>query len=198
MEETMTGLGRAALCALLLVAAFAFFSPAAEAQVVVVTPNGYGYAPTTSDQLAPPPSAQLAAPELVAEADAPRTRANGGLILGGAISLGIGYVSNAIGSTLWSLNRAIQGIPNTDEFFVFGLVPVVGPWAQLAFSFDDTERALLIVSGVAQAAGLTMLIAGLTWARKPVNEIELAGGARIGVTPTAGASSVGLTAYGSF
>lgn len=183
--------------------------------VVVIVPQGYevtqtaavpappetSTAPTT--ELATPPPTQLqdpmgeTPPDYAADT-ATRTRANRGLVIPGIISLAVGYGGNLIGSLLYSSLRAVSGVDNTDEFLVMSFIPVAGPWLQLPFASSDLEVGFLIGAGLMQAGGLTMLIAGLTFARRPVNEVALSESTTIRVDPMIGGDVAGLSASGTF
>jgi len=211
-ETTMDWTKRSAPILAMVIMALSMASTA-EAQtqgnVVVITPPGYGvtHQATTTDQLAAPPPTQLQQPGTLAVpvtthpgamADEPRTRANRGLVVAGVVSLGVGYVGNLVGSLLYSSLRAVSGVANTDEFLAFSLVPVVGPWLQLPFASSGLEVGFLIGAGVLQAAGVTMLIAGLTFARRPVTEVRISDSSSVVFTPMVGSDSAGLSAVGTF
>jgi hypothetical protein len=91
------------------------------------------------------------------------TRRMIGLIVAGGITLGASWVGNILVS-------AFAGVGSVDEelwepFRGYGLIPVVGPWVQLATKptpYDqDSWGGWLIGNGLLQAGGLTMLILGI-------------------------------------
>ncbi len=190
-------------------------APNANGGVVVIVPNGYDVTHTavptapestataSSVQLATPPPTQLTDPtgETPPDYQPPevaRTRANRALVIPGAVSLAVGYGANLIGSLLYSSLRAVAGVDNTDTFLAMSVIPVVGPWLQLPFASSDLEVGFLIGAGLLEAGGLTMLIAGLTFARRTVNEVQLSETTTIRVDPMIGSSAAGLTASGTF
>ncbi len=198
---------------MMVVAVALLTGTSAAAQSVVVVPEGYEVthtavpappANTASTALATPPQTQLRTPmapetppDHTQNAE-PRTRANRGLVIAGIISLAAGYGANIVGSLLYSSLRAVSGVANTDEFLLTSFIPVAGPWVQLAFASSELEVGFLIGAGTLQAAGLTMLIAGLTVARRPVNEVALSDTSTIRIDPMLGGDAAGITASGTF
>lgn len=147
-------------------------------------PPGYAYAYPAPPGYAPPYPAPLRAPESAPYNGGPvprgyhlEERPRRGLIIGGALTLGIPWV---LGVT----------IASTDDFSNQSgwlLVPALGPWITIAArktdqicsysgsSLSDTSchddngmRTLLILDGLTQAAGTIMLIAGLSSTKKVI------------------------------
>lgn len=165
----------------------------AQVEVMVVTPAGYAAPATAGEQLASPPTTQLEVGAL--QVDGGPTRANRGLVVGGAVTFGGTYLANMLASVMlsaWTYNE------NSAEYMNMSLVPIAGPWIQLGYAATDAQIALGIMAGVAQAAGLAMFIAGLTVARSPVPEVQLGAGTRVTFTPTVTGDSAGLAALGTF
>ncbi len=146
--------------------------------------------------------AQPAPVPVMEEAD--EERPNLALIIPGAVLLGVGWITNII-----------VGLPAGDDPFRAGgageewtafracsIIPVVGPWIQLAVQpthFDqDSWGMYLIIDGLLQTAGLTLLVVGIATPRRESryarrgNEIDLA------ITPSAGDGRGGLTLSGRF
>lgn len=122
-------------------------------------------------------------------------RANQGLVLAGTMSLSATYTANVLLSlAAVSVNWDID----EEAYLNASLVPVVGPWIQLAYAVDGGTIALGILAGLGQAAGLAMLIAGFTVARSPVNEVTFGESTRVTFTASATDDSAGLAAFGSF
>lgn len=165
----------------------------AQVEVMVVVPAGYTAPMTAGEGLASPPATQLEAAPL--QVDGVRTRANRGLVVGGAVTFGGTYLANMLASVMlsaWTYNE------NGAEYMNMSLVPIAGPWIQLGYAVTDGQIALGIMAGAAQAAGVAMFIAGLTVARSPVPEVNLGAGARVTFAPTATGDSAGLAALGTF
>lgn len=86
-----------------------------------------------------------------------------GLIVSGAVILGVGWLSNIFVSVF-----AGVGGTSSDEWDTFrylGIVPVLGPWIQMAVkptSLDEDDWAYyLTINGIIQAVGTTMLVLGI-------------------------------------
>lgn len=176
-----------ALAWVVLVGGSCLLSPtAAEAQYqpVVITP-----VPTAP---APPPPA-------------PRSHTHVGLIVSGAVVLGVGWLVNIVigvpaGTDPFSSSAAPAA---WDTFRLCSLVPVAGPWIQLAVKptdfRDDYWGAWLIANGIWQGAGAVLLVAGLaTIGDDEAPMTAELGGARITVLPELGSDRLGLVLAGAF
>jgi hypothetical protein len=199
--------------------------PAAAAPTVVVVqqpgygqpPPGYGqpppgYAPPGYGQ--PPPGAYYApAPGYAAapmgprvidyeEGDAippgyrPGTRIRKGLVIGGAVMLGASYLLSIMVAGIGQLITNVDA-PGTKDYGPV-LIPVVGPFIGIGTTHASTGGAFgLAFLGVAQTAGLGMLIGGIA-APQPVLVRNEVGGVKFTVAPQIGASSAGMGIVGSF
>lgn len=76
-----------------------------------------------------------------------------GLIIGGAVTFGVMYLITAL------VGAAMDDV-GSDGSFLF--VPVAGPFLQMTRTNTSTGNVFLAIDGLAQAAGATMLIVGLT------------------------------------
>ena len=130
-------------------------------------------------------------------------RVHVGMIVGGAVALGVTWLIHAVViSPFAGVNVCFGGCgasPSWESFRLLGLVPLLGPWMQLAakptdFSTDGWAP-YLIVDGVLQAGSLALLIVGAT-----VRETVTVYGDREGGGPylALGASPGGLQLSGSF
>lgn len=182
---------RAGYVLAIAVAAFALPS-GAEAQAVqgqVYVQPGYGQ-----------PAAQ---PVYTQPQPQPRTeeRVHVGLIVAGSVMLGVSWLLHALlisplaGCSLSSTS----GCSSTWEDFRWtGALPLVGPWVQLAIKPTDLGQdgwgPYLIIDGLLQAGGLTMLILGATITETVTvyGDNESGPSLRLGVAPG------GLTARGTF
>ena len=155
-------------------------------------PPGYTYAP--------PPT--LRVPDNVSYEGGPipagyhlESRPRRGLVIGGAIVLGVPYV---LGLSIASG----QDFPNKTGWLV---VPGIGPWITLAArhrsgcnssdlctgdAVDSATRTFLILDGLMQTAGAVMFITGIA-APRTVIARDFMG--RLQLTP----SSIGQTGYGA-
>ncbi len=120
-----------------------------------------------------------------------------GLIVAGAITLPVAYVSNILVSSLAAFALGIGGSPDVDGIFGWGLVPVVGPFVQMAYVQDYGLHTLWGVIGGVQVLGLTMIILGATLrTRDPV--IALGEGRSLAFAPILSPNEAGLSAALSF
>jgi hypothetical protein len=81
-------------------------------------------------------------------------------------------------------------------------LPVVGPWINLASRDSSTtstgDTILIVGSGVLQGVGAGMVIASLFIPEKYATATIAAGPVKMNVSPTAGAGSGGVGAFGTF
>jgi hypothetical protein len=123
-----------------------------------------------------------------------------GLIIGGAVTLGV----------LYSLSLAVAASNNFNTANGWLAVPVVGPFAWLAtrktppcnnsmYSYscsdDSGNRAAVVLDGMGQVAGAALLIAGLAITRK---HLLLVDPNETVVAPYATSTSAGLNLLGRF
>lgn len=132
------------------------------------------------------------------------TRANFGLIIPGAVLWGVGWVANFI-----------VGLPAGDDPFRSGgaseawtafrlasLIPLAGPWVQLGVQptrFEqDSWGMWLIIDGLLQLAGATMLFIGIATPQTVPVYADLGGGVELAVMPMAAPDRAGLSLVGRF
>jgi hypothetical protein len=129
------------------------------------------------------------------------TRPRLGLVISGAIVFGVSYVFHAalvspFGG--WSIDYGDN--PQWSDFRWMGAIPVAGPWLQLAAKptapTDDGWTTYLVVDGLLQAGGLTMLILGLVLRQEVGGYAEA--DPSIMIAPMVGQNASGLTAFGRF
>lgn len=173
MNRTLVG-GASALVAFAMIAAT--MTSRAEAQEVVVQGQPAPPAQYAQPQpyYAPPPQPAYQQPVYAqpAQPAQPRTvtRPNIGLIVSGSVLLGVGWVTNFITGLPAGDDPFTSGSePEWDAFRVTSLIPVAGPWIQLgvkptAFS-QDYWAPWLIINGLMQVSGVTMLIIGASTSR---------------------------------
>ncbi|HEU4403769.1 MAG TPA: hypothetical protein VFS43_00520 [Polyangiaceae bacterium] len=100
----------------------------------------------------------------------PEQRVRRGLIIGGAIPLGILYTFSILGAA------AMEDSGESGEFLY---VPVLGPFLQMSKTENSVGNTVLALDGIGQAAGAAMLLVGLTvpktvLVRNDLGEIRLA------------------------
>ncbi len=146
-------------------------------------------------------------PELVARAATDRTPR--WLMVGGGVALAAAYAVNGLISALagttvgfcaGSLGCSSGGSdPAWDPFRLYALIPLAGPWAQLAtkptaFGQDDWGP-YLIGAGVIQLAGTLLLISGAVLEARGEPESS---GPPVAVAPWIGDGTFGLLAAFAF
>ncbi|HEU4538098.1 MAG TPA: hypothetical protein VFS00_28450 [Polyangiaceae bacterium] len=115
------------------------------------------------------------------------TRVRRGLIIGGAVPLGVLY-------TLTMLTAAGMSEAGAGGEVLY--VPVLGPFLQMASTSSQTGNSVLLLDGLGQAAGAAMLIAGLAWPKTILVRNDLG---HVRVTPMpVGSSGGGLSLVGTF
>jgi hypothetical protein len=144
-------------------------------------PNGEYVAPLQqqTQQVYVPQSVALSGPRIIrdyqdGETVPPgyhaETRVRSGLVVGGAVTFGCLYmlsvltaaiVSDAHRSTVaYSSSGSSTRTSSDNADFLY--VPVAGPFLQMTKTISSTGNVMLAIDGIAQAAGATMLIVGLT------------------------------------
>lgn len=174
----------AALIAVVLLAA-----GVAEAQVYVAPQQPGYYYPVAPPAPTPPPQPRE------------ETRPHLGLAISGGVMLGVSWLVHA------ALVSPLAGCDfdscqdEWGEFRLWGVVPLVGPWVQLGtkpYSERDGWMPYLVIDGLLQVAGLTMLILGVSLRETVTVYAEGPGGFELGVVPYGGADGGGLAAVGRF
>lgn len=140
--------------------------PPASAQA----PNGEYVAPLQqqTQQVYMPQSVALSGPRIIKDYEEgepippgyhAETRVRSGLVVGGAVTFGVMYLlSVLVGAAISDVNRSV-GNKESGEFLY---VPVAGPFLQMTRTESSSGNATLAIDGIAQAAGATMLIVGIT------------------------------------
>lgn len=135
-----------------------------------VAPNGEYVAPMQqqTQQVYMPQSVALSGPRIIKDYDEgepippgyhAETRVRSGLVVGGAITFGVMYLlSVLVGAAITDSSRAFGG-KESGEFLY---VPVAGPFLQMTKTESSSGNVTLAIDGIAQAAGATMLIVGIT------------------------------------
>ena len=131
-----------------------------------------------------------------ADDDAPRTQPHAALVGAGALVFVSSYVAGGVAGTVEA------NAPSSWFGASSGLtwIPIAGPFIGLGLSTDGcadtqcktqvsraTDRALYLVDGLAQLAGVGMFIAGFVWRQKVSRP------SHVSVVPTASPTSVGAT-----
>lgn len=135
-----------------------------------VAPNGEYVAPMAqqTQQVYVPQSVAMSGPRIIKDynegdpippgyhAD---TQVRKGLVIGGAITFGCMYLlSVLVGAAMNDVNSKIGTKTNGDYLFI----PVAGPFLQMTRTDTSLGNTTLVIDGLAQAAGATMLIVGIT------------------------------------
>lgn len=126
-----------------------------------------------------------------------RRSLNKGLIITGSAVLG----------APWALGLSIAGNDNFSNQSGWLIVPVVGPLITLATRnncathdyysdcYDDGARGMLILDGLTQAAGFTLMLLGVT---VPKTQLVQSGFVALQLAPIVGPERTGLAALGTF
>ena len=120
-------------------------------------------------------------------------RRHDGLVIGGAVTFGAFYLP----VLTWGAVNAAAGVPEGAFFFI----PIAGPLIVSGFDVSPVERAVYVIDGVVQAAGVTMLVAGLATKRsvRVPDPVTPATSLRLMPTPMSfGRNSAGLGVVGTF
>jgi hypothetical protein len=111
-----------------------------------------------------------------------------GRIVGGAVTLGVMWLLSAL--------AAASMVDNSNPGGGWLYVPVIGPFAELGNNTSTSGATVLVIDGVAQAAGAALLISGLT-DPKTVLVREYAG-VTFAPTPLLGRDQTGVGVVGTF
>jgi hypothetical protein len=182
--------------------------PPAQPQVIVVPPQQQQQVqqpqPVYVQQVQP---GYVVAQPQPAYAPPPRRRGGGGigLIVSGAVLLGVGWIANFIVGLGGGDDPFRSGAePEWEAFRYSSFIPIAGPWVQLALkptSFTQDYWAIwLIIDGLLQATGTALLISGGAVAASSGGELAEGDGDGIElmVLPNAGPSHAGLSLIGRF
>ncbi len=113
-----------------------------------------------------------------------------GLVIGGAITLGVVYgFSAAFGAIGEDLRNANETRTNTASMWI----PVAGPFLQMKETSSSTGKLLLFHVGLAQTAGALMLVYGLTTPRTLLVRND-----QLSVVPLLSTDAAGAMVSGSF
>lgn len=134
-------------------------------------PNGEYIAPLQqqTQQVYVPQSVALSGPRVIKDYEEgepippgyhAETRVRSGLVVGGAVTFGVMYLlSVLVGAAISDTNRAFNNNKENGDFLY---VPVAGPFLQMTKTESSSGNVTLAIDGIAQAAGATMLIVGIT------------------------------------
>lgn len=134
-------------------------------------PNGEYIAPLQqqTQQVYMPQSVALSGPRVIKDYEEgepippgyhAESRVRTGLVVGGAVTFGVLYLLSALtGAAINDVNKATSSNNDSGDFL---FVPVAGPFLQMTKTESSTGNVFLAIDGIAQAAGATMLIVGIT------------------------------------
>lgn len=135
------------------------------------------------------------------------TQMRKGLVIGGAITFGCMYIFSVIaGAAIDDTNKDYKYVNgnytttkgSAEDSGTFLYIPVAGPFLQMTRTETATGNVFLAIDGIAQAAGATMLIVGLTSPKTVLIRNDLA---EVKVTPMRmgmDGSGTGLGLVGTF
>jgi hypothetical protein len=142
--------------------------PPASAQA----PNGEYVAPLQqqTQQVYMPQSVALSGPRVIKDYEEgdqippgyhAETRVRSGLVVGGAVTFGVLYLlSVLVGAAITDTNKSLGNSSSNNGDFLY--VPVAGPFLQMTKTDSSSGNVTLAIDGIAQAAGATMFIVGIT------------------------------------
>ena len=123
------------------------------------------------------------------------TRVRTGLVIGGAVSLGVGYLFTIM---VAGIGQLASNISDSSKDFGPLLIPVVGPFIGIGTTHASTGGGFgLGFLGVVQTAGLGMLIGGIAAPKTVLIRNDIAG-VKFNVIPQLGPTSAGMGMVGSF
>ena len=171
-----------------------------------VAPNGEYVAPLQqqTQQIYIPQSVALSGPRIIRDYEDGEpippgyhadTRVRSGLVVGGAVTFGVMYLLTVlVGAAINDASERPYGTKGDRGDFLF--VPVAGPFLQMTKTDTSSGNTILVIDGVAQAAGATMLIVGITSPRTVLVRNDLA---EIRIAPMkVGERGSGLGLVGTF
>lgn len=170
-------------------------------------PNGEYVAPMQqqTQQVYMPQSVALSGPRIIRDYEDgdqippgyhAESRIRTGLVVGGAVTFGVLYLlSVLVGAAISDTNKAFNNNSSRDNGdFLF--VPVAGPFLQMTKTDSSSGNVTLAIDGIAQAAGATMFIVGVTSPKTVLVRNDLA---EVHVMPMKmGTSGGGLGLVGTF
>jgi hypothetical protein len=164
--------------------------------IVVVQAPPQQYAPVVQYQ-------QPYAQPVYSEPPRRRGGPNLGLIISGAVLLGVGWIGDFLVSLPAGDDPFHSGAePEWSSFRYTSFIPIAGPWVQLAVKpteFDNDYWGMwLIIDGLMQAAGITMLVAGIATSSGDDGATADAGGVQLMFVPSVGPDRASLTLAGRF
>jgi hypothetical protein len=157
---------------------------------VPVTPSLVYHVPPSPTGYVPRPIGDWQEGEPIPQGYYPVKRMRTPLVVAGAITLGSLYLTSALGGAIASDSGAGSGKSL--------LVPVFGPFAMAGLQGSTTGGFVLVLDGLGQAAGLTMLVIGLAMPKTTLVRGDVA---KVQITPvpmTFGPSSAGFGFVGKF
>jgi hypothetical protein len=134
-------------------------------------PNGEYVAPMQqqTQQVYMPQSVALSGPRIIRDYEDgdqippgyhAESRIRTGLVVGGAVTFGVLYLlSVLVGAAISDTNKAFNNSKDNGDFL---FVPVAGPFLQMTKTDSSSGNVTLAIDGIAQAAGATMFIVGIT------------------------------------
>jgi hypothetical protein len=167
-------------------------------------PNGEYVAPLSqqTQQVYVPQSVALSGPRMIKDWQEGEpippgyhrtTRVRTGLVVGGALTFGIPYLYSGL---IASAGADIGDVNNTSNSLAALYVPVLGPFIEMGQTNSATARYFLALDGLAQGAGLFMLIYAIASPRNILVRNDLA---MLTVTPVKmGHDGQGLGVFGRF
>jgi hypothetical protein len=124
-----------------------------------------------------------------------------------SINKGLVITGSAVLGAPWALGVSIAGNDKFSNQSGWLIVPVVGPLITLALRndcvtreyysgcYDDGTRGMLILDGLTQAAGLTLMVLGVA---VPKTQLVQSGFVALQLAPIVGPERAELAAQGSF
>ncbi|MBN8612813.1 MAG: hypothetical protein J0L92_19615 [Deltaproteobacteria bacterium] len=165
-----------------------------------LTPASRASAQYVQAQVQAQPQSTLMQPQEAQSVTTTRSRPNLGLIIPGAVLLGVGWVFNFIVG-LPAGDDPFDGSPPDERwntFRGFSLIPAIGPWVQLAVQpsgfNSDYWGMWLILNGVLQTTGLVLLIVGIATPSEEVTTTT----PYVTVVPVVSGDQVGAAMLGTF
>lgn len=123
----------------------------------------------------------------------PTTSIRKGLVIAGAVTFGTVYLLNVLAAAASIDACKLGGASCTDASMLF--IPVVGPFIEVTRTNGSASLStLLVVDGIAQAAGVFMFVAGLAWQRTTLvrNDLGLSTPAKPTIAPYFAGTGGGL------
>jgi hypothetical protein len=154
--------------------------PAPQPPASAIAPNGEYVAPLsqTTQPTYVPQSVALSGPRFIKDWEEGQpipygyhheTRARKGLVIAGSIVFGVVYIYSSLIAAAGE-----DSYNNNDNQLAALWIPVLGPFIQMASVDSSIGKEMLFLDGLAQAAGLTMLITGLVYPRHILVRNDLA------------------------